>query len=79
MAENERRFVGRRVMYCPNCGVFAIAKDGSRVCPRCGEWASVYRCIRCGHIWTPMKESPRVCPKCRTPYWNRERVRGDGR
>lgn len=31
-----------------------------------------YRCERCGHEWVPrdtLKE-PRVCPKCKSPYWN---------
>lgn len=34
-----------------------------------------YQCERCGHIWTPRKskEEPRVCPKCKSPYWNTPR------
>jgi DNA-directed RNA polymerase subunit RPC12/RpoP len=35
-----------------------------------------YRCERCGHEWIPRGdngEEPRVCPKCRSPYWNRPR------
>ena len=37
-----------------------------------------YRCQRCGHVWVPMKSAtapPRVCPKCKSPYWDRPRVR----
>lgn len=37
-----------------------------------------YRCTRCRHEWVPMKASsnpPRVCPKCKSPYWDRERQR----
>lgn len=35
-----------------------------------------YRCERCGHEWQPRnEEEPRVCPKCKSPYWDRERVR----
>lgn len=33
-----------------------------------------FRCERCGHEWIPRgsaDEEPRVCPKCRSPYWNR--------
>jgi len=34
------------------------------------------KCSRCGHIWLPRKsiedELPEVCPKCKSPYWNRE-------
>jgi len=34
-----------------------------------------YRCERCGHEWVPRNtdEKPRVCPKCKTPYWDRPR------
>lgn len=39
-----------------------------------------YRCQRCGHGWTPRAEAePRVCPKCKSPYWNRLRRRTNGR
>lgn len=35
------------------------------------------RC-RCGHEWLPRKddEKPRVCPKCKTPNWDRGFLRG---
>src|SRR5260370_145696 len=37
-----------------------------------------YRCKRCGHEWLPRKpksgedpsEPPRICPKCKSPYWD---------
>jgi len=46
-----------------------------------------YRCERCEHTWVPRgladapdgkrppepDEEPRVCPKCKSPYWNRPR------
>tara|TARA_Y100000310_G_C20607180_1_gene776139 strand:- start:178 stop:333 length:156 start_codon:yes stop_codon:yes gene_type:complete len=35
-----------------------------------------YKCERCSHEWVPRnksKEEPRVCPKCKSPYWNRPR------
>lgn len=35
-----------------------------------------FRCERCGHEWVPrggVEEEPRVCPKCRSPWWNRPR------
>jgi len=32
------------------------------------------RCLRCGHAWIPRTESkPALCPKCKSPYWNRPR------
>lgn len=34
-----------------------------------------FRCERCGHEWVPkdITKEPRVCPKCKSPYWNRPR------
>lgn len=29
-----------------------------------------YRCERCEHEWVPIWESPRVCPSCKSPYWD---------
>lgn len=29
-------------------------------------------CERCGHEWiTRSNEKPRVCPKCKSPYWDK--------
>ena len=31
-----------------------------------------YKCERCGHKWVPRgKEEPRVCPKCKSAYWDK--------
>lgn len=33
-----------------------------------------YKCERCGHKWIPRnEENPRVCPRCKSPYWDRPR------
>ncbi len=34
-----------------------------------------YQCDRCSHKWVPREEdeTPRVCPKCKSPYWNTKR------
>ena len=36
-----------------------------------------YVCSRCGHEWISRKPGnlPATCPKCRSPYWNRPRIR----
>ena len=33
------------------------------------------KCYRCGHEWLPYDKNsqPRVCPKCKSPYWDRPR------
>lgn len=36
------------------------------------EWL----CERCQHQWLPRQQDapePKVCPKCKSPYWNRPR------
>ena len=36
---------------------------------------SGYKCKRCGYKWMSKKRnplsSPKVCPKCNSPYWNK--------
>ncbi|HOA81309.1 MAG: hypothetical protein WDA59_11080 [Methanofastidiosum sp.] len=33
------------------------------------------KCKRCNYEWLPRKEElPITCPKCRSPYWRRERI-----
>lgn len=33
-----------------------------------------YKCLRCKHKWIPRKEKkPRWCPKCHSPYWDKQR------
>lgn len=34
-----------------------------------------YECSRCVHQWVPRNKErvPRVCPKCKSPYWDRPR------
>ncbi len=44
---------------------------------------NLYRCLRCHHEWIPrvdikrrrshadmQKDAPRICPQCKTAYWN---------
>lgn len=37
-----------------------------------------FRCERCNHEWIPrdVEQEPAVCPKCKSPYWNRPRKSG---
>ena len=37
---------------------------------------SGFKCERCNHKWIPRETTeglPIVCPKCKTPYWNRSK------
>lgn len=36
-----------------------------------------YLCERCRHKWVPKEDvKPRVCPKCKSPYWDTPRKLG---
>jgi predicted Zn-ribbon and HTH transcriptional regulator len=36
------------------------------------------KCLRCDYEWYPRTESlPLVCPKCKSPYWNRQKRKAD--
>jgi len=30
-------------------------------------------CKRCGHTWFPRKEEIRMCPKCKSPWFDQEK------
>ena len=34
-----------------------------------------FRCERCSHEWVPREKThqPKVCPACKSPYWDRPR------
>jgi len=33
-----------------------------------------WKCFRCEHTWLPREdEHPKVCPKCKSPYWDTPR------
>lgn len=32
-----------------------------------------FKCCRCSHSWIPRKKEVRICPKCKSPYWDRPR------
>ena len=27
-------------------------------------------CMRCGHTWVPRKKEVRICPACKSAYWD---------
>lgn len=32
------------------------------------------KCLRCNHSWILRKSNePKVCPKCKSPYWDKKR------
>lgn len=68
------------VIWCPGCGGFVHVDESwtaDRLCPGCGTHVPRNRCSRCGADWVPREPAgwPLTCPRCRSPYWNRARVR----
>lgn len=31
------------------------------------------KCLRCGHQWVPRKEEVRICPKCKSAWFNKSK------
>jgi Zn finger protein HypA/HybF involved in hydrogenase expression len=31
------------------------------------------KCMRCEHQWVPRQIDVRICPKCKSPYWDRKK------
>lgn len=67
---------GEDIHFCPYCEKWVKGRrKEANVCIRCEETANMHRCIRCGHTWWPRKNTlPNTCPRCKSPYWNKERV-----
>ena len=70
---------------CPYCKHVWMRKTDtkSRACPKCHRTVvprtprEMLTCNRCDYTWEPRASGklPGTCPKCKSPYWNKERVR----
>lgn len=52
---------------------------GIAVTPKITFEVEGYECSRCGHRWIPRTKTdvePTICPKCKSPYWNKPRKTG---
>ena len=71
---------GALVMWCSSCERFIAYPSGRffGTCRRCGDTMVKRKCTRCGHEWIPQSRSSvaKKCPKCKSPYWNRQRMDG---
>jgi predicted Zn-ribbon and HTH transcriptional regulator len=36
---------------------------------------TVKKCNRCGYEWFSKLDEPKRCTKCKSPYWNKPRIR----
>ena len=69
------RLRGAEIYYCTTCGGwFHAVKGYTGQCDVCGRPLFEFRCSRCGHEWRGRTTgAPKVCPVCKSPYWNRAR------
>ena len=65
---NILKFIYHKIVYYVRMGKIKVTVDG-------------YKCERCGHEWIPRnkKTAPRVCPECKSPYWDVPRKKADKR
>lgn len=35
----------------------------------------IFKCVRCLHTWYPRTPKPVVCPRCKSPYWDKPRLK----
>lgn len=67
---------------CRECGWVLCRGRFDGYCPKCGEEFAEAVCTRCGHTWRPRTpltaRIPKVCPSCKSPYWDRERTKTGG-
>lgn len=71
---------GRMVIWCEACQQWFGTNEGTFhwECPKCGSDTKVMKCTRCGHRWKPRTfgtKVPTVCAGCRSPYFDRLRMR----
>ena len=40
-----------------------------------------HKCYRCKYEWKPnnMDKLPKVCPKCKSPYWDKPKKNGEAK
>ena len=41
----------------------------------------IFKCLRCHHEWPSKQAKPRVCPKCKSAYWDKRKkvyIHSDG-
>lgn len=70
---------GSLALWCDSCGEHVDIDIGEfkGCCPGCGAPIMKQKCIRCGYEWWPKDPTrlPGTCPKCKSPYYNRRRVK----
>lgn len=77
-----RAKVGETVLWCENCARFVRIDeetyDGR--CPECKGQIFKMKCTRCSNEWYPRSPIalPGTCPHCKSPYYNKTRVRTVG-
>ncbi len=56
------------ILLCKKCH-YTTAHPGGRW----NEKAKLFNCKRCGHSWYPKGPEVRICPHCKSAYWDKPR------
>lgn len=65
-----------RICYCGIAYRHIYSAILTEIMPRAKFLVSGWECTRCGHKWVPkIVREPKRCPRCKSPYWNKKRVR----
>lgn len=57
---------GDLLLVCKDCHYNTMHQD---------NWGLKLHCKRCGHSWYPKQPEVRICPKCKSAYWDKDRQR----
>ena len=34
-----------------------------------------FKCLRCKHVWFPRQAEVRICPKCKSAWWDKPKIK----
>lgn len=51
-----------------------IMWEGAVETKRLEDGRYLQKCSRCDYWWKSYIKTPKICPQCHSPYWNKERV-----
>ena len=67
LAEKSKEGLDQLILLCKKCH-YTTAHPG--------QWklkATLLHCKRCWHSWYPKQPEVRICPKCKSAYWDKKR------
>ena len=60
------------LMICPGCTESYHSLASTPTLPAFVHWLRAKKCMRCGHEWQARSPRPYICPRCKSPRWERD-------